>query len=250
MNFAIEFAPHVAPWLLWTLAALAAVITLYLFAARAAGAWVRGLALALLLAALANPLMVRETREGLPDVVALITDHSQSMGINGRRQQADRRGGGKSKRRWRRTSRWCCARPASRCTAPRTIPAPRPSRHWARRWPTCRRSGWRAPSSSPTAKCMTRPPPARRPSARPLQALIVGKKNERDRKLTVESASRFAIVGQDADIALKVDDYGSAAGGMAQVDIRVDGVAAGSRTVEVGRTARIKVPIAHGGART
>ncbi len=246
MNFAVEFAPHVAPWLLWTLVALAAVITLYLFIARASGAWVRGLALALLLAALANPLMVRETREGLPDVVALITDHSQSMGINGRRQQAD----------------------AAAAEIKKALAADKSL--------VLREAGIETHSAADDSgteafaalgQAVADVPPERLAGAilitdgevhdapasgkaaigAPLQALIVGQKNERDRKLTVESASRFAIVGQDADIALKVDDYGGIAGGMAQVDIRVDGVAAGSRTVVVGRTARIKVPIAHGG---
>ena len=50
----------------------------------------RAYAFAVALAALANPLIVQETREPLPDVVALIVDHSPSMDIRGRRAEADK----------------------------------------------------------------------------------------------------------------------------------------------------------------
>ncbi|MEI9931466.1 MAG: hypothetical protein WDM89_13240 [Rhizomicrobium sp.] len=81
----------------------------------------------------------------------------------------------------------------------------------------------------------------------PLHALIVGRKDERDRKLTVVDAARFAIVGQDAQMVLRVDDFGSNGGGPADVTIRVDGHDAGARTVPIGKNATIHVPIAHGG---
>jgi hypothetical protein len=88
----------------------------------------------------------------------------------------------------------------------------------------------------------------KKPSIRaPLQALIAGAHNERDRKLSVVDAARFAIVGQDADIVLRVDDFGSGTDGSADVQIRIDGRNAGIRTVPIGRKATIHVPVAHGG---
>ena len=42
-----------------------------------------------MLAALANPLLVREVRQGLPDVVALVIDRSQSMRVGARAEQAE-----------------------------------------------------------------------------------------------------------------------------------------------------------------
>src|SRR6478752_1821073 len=89
MHYAIDFAPHVPLALLWSLVALAIALTAMSFALRASGAWARGLALSIVLLTLANPLIVHETREGLPDVVALVVDHSQSMDVRGRRSQAD-----------------------------------------------------------------------------------------------------------------------------------------------------------------
>ena len=69
----------------------------------------------------------------------------------------------------------------------------------------------------------------------PFHALIVDQPNERDRKLTVVSAARYAIVGQSAAIVIRVDDFGSPPGGYANVDVRVDGVDLGTRLVPVGR---------------
>ena len=56
---------------------------------------------------------------------------------------------------------------------------------------------------------MTRPQ-ASLPCKAPLQVLIAGKRGERDRKLTVVNAARFAIVGQSAQMVLRVDDFGGA----------------------------------------
>src|ERR1700733_4218029 len=89
MNFSIDFAPHV-PWtLLWTAVGLAAALTLLSFLLRAHGAWARALVFGALLFAIANPLIVNETRSPLPDVAAIVIDRSQSMGIENRRAQED-----------------------------------------------------------------------------------------------------------------------------------------------------------------
>ena len=81
----------------------------------------------------------------------------------------------------------------------------------------------------------------------PLQVLIAGKKGERDRKLTVESAARFAIVGQWAVMRLKIDDLGGSGETSAVLDIRIDGKPFGSRLVPVGKDTDIRVPVSHEG---
>src|SRR5271170_6787727 len=90
MTYAIDFAPHFPMVYLWLAAGVAAVLSILGFILRARGAWIRLIAFALLLAAIANPLIVHETREPLPDIVALVVDHSPSMDIRGRRAQADK----------------------------------------------------------------------------------------------------------------------------------------------------------------
>ncbi len=65
------------------------LVTGYAVFTRARGAWARALAFAVLSGALANPLIVHETREPLNDVMALVIDHSQSMDVGDRKAQAD-----------------------------------------------------------------------------------------------------------------------------------------------------------------
>ena len=89
MNLSIDFAPPIAAAWIWLDAALAAVSVFYALWRRARGALARAVAFAIACAALANPLIVRETREPLPDIVALIVDHSASMDIGHRRAEAD-----------------------------------------------------------------------------------------------------------------------------------------------------------------
>jgi len=75
----------------------------------------------------------------------------------------------------------------------------------------------------------------------------VGQHNERDRKLTIISAARYAIVGRDAPITLRVDDFGAGPSNLVDVDIRIDGADKGVRTLTTGRNHTINVPVAHGG---
>jgi hypothetical protein len=89
--------------------------------------------------------------------------------------------------------------------------------------------------------------PAKLETGAPLQALIVGWRGARDRKLTVVDAARYAIVGQTAQIVVRVDDLGGGKGGLAHVALRIDGSNAGALAVPLGRNASIAVPIAHEG---
>jgi len=242
MNYAIDFAPHVAPALLWAMAAIAAIITLGSFVLRARGAWARGLAFAVLIAALANPLIVHEMREPLPDVAAIIVDHSQSMDVGKRRAEADA----------------AFARIKQELSGDKSLEL---------REGTVQTgegdSGTQLFAALDSALADVPPErvagaivitdgevhdaPAKLSLHAPLQALIAGKKDERDRKLTIVSAARFAIVGQNADIALRVDDFGTNEDSYANVDVRVDGVDNSTKIVPVGHTTNIEVPIAHGG---
>src|SRR3569623_2823273 len=84
----IVFAPVVPLPLLTALIVVAALITTYAFYMRARGAWARGLAFAVLLFALAGPLLVKEKHAPLSDVAVIVTDRSQSMSLGKRSKQA------------------------------------------------------------------------------------------------------------------------------------------------------------------
>lgn len=246
MSYAIDFAPYLPPAVLWILAGVAAAVTAYAFAARARGAWARGLAFAAILAALANPLIVHETREPLADVVALMVDHSQSMDIDRRKAEADKAAAEIEKKLKEQKNL------DVRVTEVRTHNTGDDNGtelfsaldNTLADVPPDRVAGAIAITDGEVHDA---PQPDKLALHAPLQVLIAGQHGERDRKLTVTNAARFAIVGQNAEIELRVDDFGSAATGEARVDVRVDGVDRGDRPVPIGRKTPLAVPITHGG---
>jgi hypothetical protein len=230
--------------LLWILVAAAIALTAFAFALRAPGAWARGVAFAIILLAIADPLIVHEMHQGLPDVVALVVDHSQSMDVRGRRQQAD--AAAEQVRKALAADNSLEVRRAEVTTRPgedtgtQLFGAIQSALASA---PPDRIAGAIAITDGEAHDAPTN---GKRALNAPLQVLIAGQHDERDRKLTISSASRFAIVGQDAEITLRVDDFGAPAG-FANVEVRIDGVSAGTRAVPVGRSTTIHVPVRHAG---
>jgi len=244
MATTIDFAPFVPMILLWVAVGISLVLTVYAFVRRARGAWARGLALAAGIFVLAHPLIVHETREPLSDIAAIVIDRSQSMTIENRSADAAR----------------------TLAQIKKTLAGDK-SLEVRIATVTTRTTGEDNGTQLFAALngVLADAPPERvagailitdgevhdapkKPAIRaPLHALIVGRKDERDRKLTIVDAARFAIVDQDAAIVLRVDDFGVNTAGAADVAIRVDGRDAGTRTVPVGKNATIHVPIAHGG---
>ena len=85
----LAFDPHVPLALIIGLTLVALALTAYGFYAGARGTWARGLAFAILLFALAGPILVKENHAPFPDVVAVVMDRSQSMGIGNRLAQGE-----------------------------------------------------------------------------------------------------------------------------------------------------------------
>jgi len=246
MSYAIDFAPHVPLWLLWTFCGLAAVVTLYAFLQRARGSWARGVAFAIVLLALANPLIVHEMREPLSDVVALVIDKSQSMGVNTR--SADAAKSVDAIRKELKAEKNLEVREAEVVT--RTTGDDNGTEAFA----AINQALADVPPERVAGAILLTdgevhdaPPPRKGSLHAPLQAIIVGKRDEKDRKLTVESAARYAIVGQPAVITVRVDDFGSQGKGDAMVHLWVDGADKGVRQVPLGKDANIPVLVAHGG---
>jgi hypothetical protein len=248
----LAFAPLIPLEWLIALAVATVLIAAYSFAVRAKGAWARTLVFALLLAALAGPIRVHETRAPLNDVVVIVTDRSQSMNTGSRRAQAD-----------------------AAHAAIRKALAAMPNLTVRETSVTTTRGGDNNGTQAFAAlnAAIADVPPGRMAGAimitdgqvhdaplgveqmalkAPLQALIAGARDEKDRKLTVTGAARFSIVGRNAEIELRVDDLGAGsggggAGGTSEMTIAVDGKPIGNRSVPVGQVGRITVPIAHGG---
>ena len=242
----LAFAPVIPVELLVVLAVAAALVTIYAFYMRARGAWARGLAFAVLLFALTGPLLVREKHAPLPDVAVIVTDRSQSMSLGKRTQQAEAA---------RATIRRLLAQQPDLIVRETSVTTTA----------TGENNGTQAfaalnaaladvpPGRVAGAVLITdgqvhdAPPPQTMSLKAPLQVLVAGGRKERDRKLTVLNAARFAIVGQWTTMRLRVDDLGGSGETSAQLDIRIDGKPFGSRGVPVGKDTDIKVPVAHEG---
>lgn len=90
MTWSIAFDPFFSWPVLAALGIPAAILALVLLVARTHGALVRILAIAALILALANPVMLREERDPMKSVVSLVVDRSQSQSIGDRTAQTDK----------------------------------------------------------------------------------------------------------------------------------------------------------------
>ena len=86
-DWSIALAP-LLPWsVIAAVAALAGLLALYGLYRGMRGGWLRLAAFAILTLALANPSLLREDREALKTVVAMVVDESDSQSLNGRAKQ-------------------------------------------------------------------------------------------------------------------------------------------------------------------
>ena len=240
----LAFDPHIPLPLLGLLIAAALAITIFGVWRGARGALMRGLAFAILLFALAGPILVKETHAPLPDVVALVVDRSQSMGVGNRTAQADAA--------LATLRRQLAAQPNLTVRETSVTTTTTGENNGTQAFQALDNALADVPPSRVAGAIMitdgeVHDTPKELPFKAPLQVLIAGNHGERDRKLTVLNAERFAIVGQTAQMVLRVDDFGGASDGTAEVTLSVDGKPLGSHVVQVGQETKLKVPVTHEG---
>src|SRR5690606_12297033 len=87
----------------------------------------------------------------------------------------------------------------------------------------------------------------------PVHAIVIGRKNEKDRRLTNIEAPRFGIVSETVKLSFRVDDTnpdGTRNGteaGTVPVTISIDGKEETRTAVTPGQPAEITLPLKHGG---
>ncbi len=246
MTTSIDFAPQIPLLVLWCAIGIGAALTIFAFAVRARGAWARALVFAALIFVLANPLIVHETHSPLPDVAAIVIDRSQSMGIENRRAQADaalaairKQLAGEKNLEVRESVVTTTTTGEDNGTqlfaglnsALADVPPERIA----------------GAILITDGEVHDAPPADKLAIHAPVHAVIAGRRDEKDRKLTIVNAARFAIVGQSASMVVRVDDFGAAPGGTADVEVRIDGNRVGTHVVPVGQDTTIAIPVGHGG---
>ena len=239
----LAFTP-LLPWPAFALLIVAAlgVLGFALYAKQKGAGW-RALALALLLAALADPSLVREQREAQKSIVAVVLDRSESQTLGARMTQVD------------------AARKALEDAFAKT-PDIEP------RFVSVGTGADGTLLFSALAEALKDVAPDRIGAAilvtdglvhdipakaealgfkAPLHALITGHEGERDRRIELVEAPRFGVVGKDQILRVRVVDSGGGFDPGVTISARRDGEAVATLRASPGEIVEIPVRIEHGG---
>ncbi|MCR9087193.1 MAG: hypothetical protein NXH97_10665 [Rhodobacteraceae bacterium] len=245
MGGEIVFAPLIS----WSMIAIVAVITLGLLAfatwQRLAGWWLRGLGAAVLLLALANPSIQREDREPLTDIVVVVVDESASQRIDVRPNQ---------------TAAALARLEAEIASLPNTELRILPLGDAEGNEGTLLMGAVsEALADEPRARVagvilltdgQLHDVEAAPNLPAPLHALLTGEPDDWDRRLVVQNAPAFAILGEEVTLTLRIEDQGAVPpgeGGFATLQLSVDGGEPAEYRVPVGEDLDLPVVLPHGG---
>ena len=245
-GWSISFAP-VLPWAaIAVLGILGLVLVGALIAARARGALLRALSLAILLAALANPTIRNEEREPLTDIAVAVIDRSLSQESAGRTE---------------RTAEAEAALKSAIARLPntelRTVEVKSgisSEDDGTRAFEALNRAlGDIPPERFAGAVMITdgqihdAPQDAAKASpGGPVHGLITGSKSERDRKVVIEKAPRFGMVGQEQTVTFRVEEA-NGPGKPVSVTVAIGGGDPMAIEVMPGQAVDVPLSIDHGG---
>ncbi len=250
----IVFRPLAPMELVYLLAALGLAAVALAFWRGLPGAWARLGALAALLAALLDPALLNEEREPLADIVLLAVDESESQSLENRTAVSEAAATAVIERLQARAAadralvevrRVAIAGDAARGTRLNAALA-----EAAAQVAPERLSGAVVITDGAVADA-DRPIVAFEGAVEaPVHVLVTGREDEFDRRLEVETAPGFGIVGESVSISFRVEETGapSAFGAQARVDALIDGVQAASGFVAPGRSTTFTLPLDHPGA--
>ena len=246
MDWSVSFEP-VLPWALIALAGVAGLALLVALAiGRSRGTLLRTLSFALLLAALANPVVRNEERQPLPDIAVAVVDLSLS-------QQT----GVRSKRTEEAVAALKQAVARLPNTELRTVDVKSLASSeddGTRAFEVLNRALADIPPDRFAGAVMITDgqvhdapqDPAKSGIGGPLHALITGSKTEKDRQIVIEKAPRFGMVGQEQTVAFRLDEA-NGPGQPVPVTITVSGGTPITIDVSPGQTVEVPVAVDHGG---
>ncbi|WP_420391703.1 hypothetical protein [Acuticoccus sp.] len=88
--------------------------------------------------------------------------------------------------------------------------------------------------------------PTTAPFEAPVHGLVVGRADERDRRVEIVAAPRFGLVGSSQTVVVRVEDA-DAEGNVVELKVRVDDELAETRLATVGEELDVTIDVAHGG---
>lgn len=245
MTGGILFDPYVPLGVLIALAVVMAVVLGVSVWRRLLGWPLRAVAAVCLLAALANPSFQREQRDGLTDIVIAVVDESSSQTLSDRAAQTE----------------------AALTRVRAEIAAMDRTELRVVRVPDGADNGGTALMSA-MAEAVAQEPAARLAGAilitdgqvhdidrapvidAPTHVLLTGRDTDWDRRLFIQDTPAFAILDEETTITLRVEDQGALPANLspnARLSIAIDGAAAQTFTVPVGREIEIPLTVTHAG---
>jgi hypothetical protein len=246
MTGSLLFAPLLPQWLIWALVALASLPVLAGLMTRSRGAVLRALALASFTLALLNPVLRSEEREPLADIAVLIVDQSQSQELGNRAQITSEA---------QKTIEAAAAKLPGTELRTAIIPPSNGADDGTLAFAALDQAlGGIPPERYAGAILITDGQIHDVPAAfasrgynGPLHALLTGSKAERDRRIVIEEAPRFAIVGSTSVIRLRVEETGNPSPTPVRLTVTFGEGEQGNLTVMPGETTEITAQIRHGG---
>lgn len=239
----IAFSPLVAAPLVWGLAGLLAAVVA-LCALRGLSGWLwRALAGAALIAALANPSLVREQREPLSDIALLVTDDSRSMQIEGREEAAA--AAAEAMRDWAGRDPLLDLVEITGGRAEDGTRLVDTIRTGLADIPRNRLAGVIALTDGRVHDVPADPETLALPA--PLHHFATGDRSAGDRRLVIEDAPRYGLVGDPVSFTVKVEDE-TAAAGSAIVTLRVDGGDPITARIQIGEPVSVQALVNNRGA--
>jgi hypothetical protein len=245
-DFSLQFAP-LLPWpVVIALACVAAVIALLCLFARQRAAWLRATVLGLFVLALCGPILSRQDRQPLPNVVALVVDRSASQSLGDRTKQTDEARDaitGQIKALGNTELRVVDAG-ANSSGADGTQLFGALANAFADVPPD------RVGGAILLTDGVVHDVPARAAELgfkAPVHGLITGRADERDRQISLVEAPRFGLVKQSTTIRFRITDRGPNMPSTSTVVLRRDGEEIARTSVPVGELSSLEVPIDHPG---
>jgi hypothetical protein len=249
MSWSIDISPMLPAPLFWGAAALAVILVAALLLRRTRGATLRALALAALLAALANPTLRQEERESLANIAIVVTDQSTSQTIAGRPEQTEAIKSDLEAKLGRLSGlevKWVDSSKPTGDGPSGTNMFADLNRALAN-VPPDRLSGvimitdgqvHDVPKSAAALGFDA-----------PVHALLTGRPDEFDRRIEVLKAPKFGIVGQSREIEVAVRETGrrGRAGEAVTLRVRREGRPDETRRTEIDRRVQIQMAFPHSG---
>ena len=211
---------------------------------RSSGIGWRGLALAIILLALAGPSIVAEERDRLPDELLLVTDRTPSQDIDGRPERTDRTVA---------QLREQLANVSDLDVREVTLEAD-PDRGTAlfdrldRALGEVDRQRLAGVVVVTDGRVHDAPAdPASLGLNAPLHVLLTGRQGERDRRLMVERAPTYAMVGEPQTLTVRVEDEPGASSEPIPLRLSIDGQLVGQTTLVPGQSTAVPFRLERGG---